>query len=112
MRLISEEEISSPLAPEVAIEDYEVLYDATTTETSIFIRSGAFSGVKYQYQKVTFDTESEEPTMHYQYLILEGVPYDKLIFENAIAHVLYGMLLAQLERNEVIYTGGTDTENT
>jgi hypothetical protein len=111
MRIIDNIELTS--APE-KLEDFEVLFDEVSKETSIFIRSGTYAGVKYQYQKVTFNTDAEEPVMHFQYLVLPAgvqVPDEmKQKFENAIAEVLYSMLLDQIERQEVIYTGGTDPE--
>lgn len=113
-RLIRHDEIVASLSDEATIEDYEIRFNEETKVTSIFIRSGKFSGVEYQYQKVTFDTDKEEPVMHFQYVVLSsGIqipPSHKLVFENAIAHVLYELLIKQIEQQEVIYTGGTDQE--
>lgn len=73
----------------------------------ITILEGEYTGLKYKYGKVWFENpDSEQPTMQFMYDMVEGVPSDKVAFENDIAHFLHSMLLEQMEAGEVQYTGG------
>ena len=80
----------------------------------IRIDSGEFSDIEYRYGGVAVDTDN--PVLKFDYFI-ELDEYGELInedaktrFQNVIGDILMDMLQSQLDKGEVIYSGGIDNE--
>jgi hypothetical protein len=86
--------------------DYTESYLANIT-----ILEGDDSGIVYQYGRVWVNTDDvDNPSLQFDYNVIQGTPVDKKSFEHDVATLLHTMIVEQLEAGEVQYTGGTDPD--
>lgn len=75
-----------------------------------------FSDITYHYGEVKFleDEPNDRATLAFEYVILEGTeptdPETKERFQTAVGDVLIDMITQQVESRELVFKGGTDSE--
>lgn len=79
------------------------------------LKQEPFKGVKFSYGSVQFDEDKEQDEAHLKYdydihAMTELVEAKKSEFEKLTGDLLICMLEEQLEKNEVVYKGGVDSE--
>jgi len=91
-----------------------VLENTKPGEERIKLTEGSYSGIIFSYGKVTFDEQGDTCKMHFEYDVHDaaGVPYVQSEFEQAIGQLLQLIIVEQLSKNEVVYTGGVDENRT
>lgn len=81
-------------------------------EYGIRFEDEKFQSIMFTYGKVEFGEDEENPTMHFEYDIVEGVVDEKLKpeFEQKIGDLLIHMIEEGLKDRSLVYTGGTDED--
>lgn len=73
-----------------------------------------FDGIVFSYGAVSFSENEEEDKacIHFDYTLIRdnGKQYDKSEFENTIGVLLEDMIRFELQRNNLVFTGGTDED--
>lgn len=86
--------------------------DQTTEDGYHIIRitEGKFEGISFSFGKVEFKENNDDPVLSFQYDLYEGeLPLDsKDEFEDTLGNILHGLIVEQLENNEIVYGGGID----
>jgi len=76
-----------------------------------------FSDIMYHYGEVKFleDEPNDRATLAFEYVILEGTepedPETKKRFQEIVGDVLIEVITRQLDTHEVVFKGGTDSED-
>lgn len=98
------------------LNSIEVLAESTAGRFHIKLIDSEFSGIVFTLDEVTFseDDEKDECTMSYHYDIIENPleVFDEDEFKQYIGDLLIELIQDQLEKNELIYTGGIDDNRT
>ena len=91
-----------------------VLENTKTGEERIKLTEGSYSGIIFSYGEVKFDEQGDTLHLKFDYDIhyAEGVSYVQSEFEQYIGQLLQLILVEQLMKNEVVYTGGVDENRT
>lgn len=94
------------------MKKYEVLVD--DNDKSYLRLLEDYPGVCIRLGEVIFsggDTDEDPATMHYHYDITEGRETVKnlSLFEKYIGDLLVESITTQLEKNELVFTGGKDS---
>lgn len=71
-----------------------------------------YAGIMFSYGEVKFPEdldEDEKITVKFEYDIIDnkGIEYDVAEFETYIGDLLIEIIMYQLSKNEIVYTGGT-----
>lgn len=72
---------------------------------------GPFVGIAYKYGKVELvpDEQNDILRVKFEYDIMnDQEPSDVQQFEIYIGHILYDLIMEQLQQNSIVYTGGVD----
>lgn len=92
----------------------EVLSESTHGQHHIKFTEGPFGGIIFTLGQVSFkeDEEKDECYMSYDYDILENPQevFDEELFKQYVGDLLIELIEDQLKSNELIYTGGEDSE--
>lgn len=74
------------------------------------ITEGEFKDVEFAFGKVGFkvDDQTEQCTLNFEHNIISGIVNDMEKFKECAGDILILIIQEQLEKNEVIYTGGVD----
>lgn len=77
----------------------------------ITLLEGPFKGVSFTYGKVEVKEPEEDgsATLSFEYNILNGVEEGNKEFETVIGDLLTQLITIGLEKRDIVYTGGTDT---
>ena len=78
------------------------------------LTEGPYAGIIFSYGEVKFDEQGDTLHLKFDYDIhyAEGVSYVQSEFEQYIGQLLQLILVEQLMKNEVVYTGGVDENRT
>lgn len=78
--------------------------------TALKLTDGPYKGIIYSYGKVSFDEEGDTCKLNFDYEIQDAssTNYVTEEFEQYIGDLLQFIIMDQLQKNEVVYTGGTD----
>jgi len=78
----------------------------------IDITEGKFAGIKFSFGKVEFKENNDDPVLSFQYDLHTGsLSLDSRDeFEDTLGSILHGLIIEQLENNEIIYGGGADAD--
>jgi len=93
---------------------FEVLDQTTSDGYHILkITDGEFDGLKFSFGRVEFKENDDDPMVSFTYDILDGgsvQEHQRENFESVLGSILHGLILEQLDNNEIIYGGGTDED--
>jgi hypothetical protein len=93
--------LASP--PFIAVENRK------TGTVALKLISGPYEGIIFSYGKVDFNEQDDTCKMHFEYDVHENpMVYDQKEFENYLGDLLVFIIADQLQKNEIIYTGGID----
>lgn len=97
-------------------DEIEVLSESTSGIHHIRFTSGEFEGIVFTLGQVTFkeDDERDECVMSYDYDIISNPleTFDEDDFKQYVGDLLIEMIQDQLEKNDLVYTGGVDENRT
>lgn len=73
-----------------------------------------YAGIIFSYGKVSFDESDDHCKMNFEYEVHEddGVTYIKEELEQYLGEMLQLIIIEQLQKNMVSYTGGVDENRT
>ena len=81
---------------------------------ALMLTEGKHAGIIFSYGKVSFEEDKENETlrMHFEYEVHDknDVEYDKKEFEDELSDFLHELMLYNLAKNEITYTGGVDED--
>lgn len=91
-----------------------VLENSKTGEERIKLTEGSYAGIIFSYGKVTFVEQGDTCKMHFEYDVHDdaNIPYVKEELEQYLGSMLQFIIMEQLQKNEIIYTGGVDENRT
>lgn len=79
---------------------------------AIELQENPYDGIMFNYGKVSFseDEAADKLCIHFEYDILKDndKEYDLKEFETYIGDLLQEIMLFEMQRNNLIFTGGTD----
>ena len=95
-------------------ENFELLDEDYNGKQLIKLTSKEYSGIIYTYGRVNLIEEDDLLRIQFEYDVHENPigELDKQEFMNHIGQILTELINAQLLKNEMIYTGGTDENRT
>lgn len=69
-----------------------------------------YQGIIFSYGGVSFKEGDDELTISFEYDIHRDInsPYDKKEFEQYIGDLLQELIIYGIQKNDIVYTGGTD----
>ena len=78
------------------------------------LTEGPYAGIIFSYGKVSFDESDDHCKMNFEYEVHEddGVTYIKEELEQYLGEMLQLIIIEQLQKNMVSYTGGVDENRT
>jgi hypothetical protein len=105
-------------------DDYEFMVGHTIVESksdkglsAIKLTDPPYAGIVFSYGKVQFPEDLEEDEdcrVSFDYNVYDdaGVEYNVDEFEKYIGDFLIELIMYQLSKNDIVYTGGIDDDNT
>lgn len=84
----------------------DVQIDGTKNIAEIKVLNGPFAGTIFCFGEVKFPDETQ-PILSFHYYLIDGVIEDTATFEQEIGDLLVELIKEGLDRNEVIYHGGS-----
>ena len=102
------------MSEHLAKPPFVVLESASTGAYRLKLTEPPYAGIIFSYGKVSFDESGDSCTMSFEYDVHEdtGVTYIKEELEKYLGDLLQLIILEQLQRNSVSYTGGVDENRT
>ena len=98
------------MSEHLAKPPFVVLENSRTKEERLKLTEGQYSGIIFSYGKVRFDEEGDTCKMHFEYEVHDdtGVTYIKEELEEYLGDLLQFIIMEQLQKNSISYTGGVD----
>lgn len=98
------------MSEHLAKPPFVVVENRKTGHDAIKLTSGPYSGIIYSYGKVSFDEQDDDTCkLNFEYEVHENhMEYDKKEFEFYIGELLQYIMMDELQRNNITYTGGID----
>ena len=99
---------------DLAKPPFVVLRSKKGENDRIKLTEGPYAGIIYSYGSVSFEEDGDTLKLKFEYDIHEadGISYVQSEFEQSIGQLLQLILVDQLSKNEVVYTGGVDENRT
>lgn len=96
------------------VRPFIVLENSKTGEERIKLTEGSYAGIIFSYGKVTFDEQGDICNLRFEYDVHDdaNIPYVKEELEQYLGDMLQFIIMEQLQKNEIIYTGGIDENRT
>lgn len=93
---------------------FVVLRSTKGENDRIKLTEGQYKGIIFSYGAVNFEEDGDVLRLKFDYDIHEadGISYVQSEFEQHIGQLLQLILVDQLMKNEVVYTGGIDENRT
>jgi len=93
---------------------FVVLESRSGEQDRIKLTEGEYSGIIFSYGAVRFDEQGDTCKLHFEYEVHEdtGVAYIKEELEHYLGDLLQMIILDQLQKNSISYTGGVDENRT
>jgi hypothetical protein len=89
--------------PYIAVENRK------TGVVALKLTEQPFEGIIISYGKVDFNEQGDTCKLHFEYDVHESpVDYDRAELEHYLGDLLQFLIMDQLSKNEIIYTGGID----
>ena len=98
------------MSEHLAKPPFVVVENRNTGHDAIKLTSGPYSGIIYSYGKVSFDEQKNGTCkLNFEYEVHENsMEYNKVEFEHYIGDLLQFIMMDQLQKNNITYTGGID----
>jgi hypothetical protein len=97
------------MSDHLAKPPFVVVENRNTGHDAIKLTSGPYSGIIYSYGKVSFDEQGDTCKLNFEYEVHENqIEYVKEEFEHYIGDLLQFIMMDELQRNNITYTGGID----
>lgn len=97
------------MSDHLAKPPFVVVENRNTGHDAIKLTSGPYSGIIYSYGKVSFDEQVDGYKLNFEYEVHENdIEYNKPEFENYIGELLQFIMMDELQKNNITYTGGID----
>jgi hypothetical protein len=98
------------MSEHLAKPPFVVVENRKTGHDAIKLTSGPFQGIIYSYGKVKFDEQDDGTCkLNFEYELHENSQeYNKEEFEAYIGDLLQFMIMDELQKNNITYTGGID----
>jgi hypothetical protein len=98
------------MSEHLAKPPFVVVENRKTGLDAIKLTSGPYSGIIYTYGKVNFDEQDDGTCkLCFEYEVLENEQeYIAEEFEHYIGDLLQFIMMDQLQKNNITYTGGID----
>lgn len=98
------------MSEHLAKPPFVVVENTQTGHDAIKLTSGPYSGIIYSYGKVSFNEQADNTCkLNFTYEVHENtLEYDKVEFEFYIGELLQFIMMDELQRNNITYTGGID----
>lgn len=89
---------------------FVVVENKITGHDAIKLTSGPYSGIIYSYYGISFEEQDNGTCkMKFQYEVHENpIEYVKSEFEHYIGDLAQYILMEELQKNNITYTGGTE----
>ena len=102
------------MSEHLAGRPFTVLASKRGDPDRIKLTEGQYSGIIFSYGKVSFEEIDDYCKLNFEYEVHEdtGVTYIKEELEQYLGALLQAILVEQLIKNEVVYTGGVDENRT
>jgi len=102
------------MSEHLAKPPFTVLQSKRGDPDRIKLTEGQYSGIIFSYGKVSFEEIDDYCKLNFEYEVHEdtGVTYIKEELEQYLGALLQAILVEQLIKNEVVYTGGVDENRT
>ena len=102
------------MSEHLAKPPFVVLQSRKGEHDRIKLTEGPYEGIIFSYGSVNFEEDGDNLKLKFEYEIheAEGVSYVQSEFEQAIGQLLQLIIVEQLSKNEVVYTGGVDENRT
>lgn len=96
------------------VRPHKVLENKRNGVQAIKLTESPYSGIIFNYGKVSFDEQSEQLKIAFEYDIIDdaGVDYVKEELEQYLGDMLVEFITYGLIKNEITYTGGVDENRT
>lgn len=97
------------MSDHLARPPFVVVENRITGHDAIKLTSGPYEGIIFSYGKVSFDEQGDTCKLNFQYEVHENqIEYDKKEFEFYIGELLQFIMIDELQKNNITYTGGTE----
>ena len=98
------------MSDHLAKPPFVLVENRNTGHDAIKLTSGPFSGIIYSYGKVSFDPQEDDTCkLNFEYEVHENaLEYNIGEFENYIGELLQFIMMDELHKNNITYTGGID----
>jgi len=98
------------MSEHLATPPFVVVENRKTGVDAIKLTSGPYSGIIYTYGKVRFEEQDDDACkLCFEYEVLENQQeYVAEEFEHYIGDLLQFIMMDQLQKNNITYTGGTE----
>jgi len=98
------------MSDHLAKPPFVVLESRSGEQDRIKLTEGEYSGIIFSYGAVSFDEDGDTCKMHFDYEVHEdaGVTYIKEELEHYLGDLLQFIIMDQLQKNSISYTGGVD----
>ena len=98
------------MSDHLAKPPFVVLESASTGAYRLKLTTGPYAGIIFSYGGVRFDEQGDTCKLHFEYEVHEdeGVTYVTSELENYLGDLLQFIIVDQLQKNEITYTGGVD----
>ena len=98
------------MSEHLAVKPFVVVENRKTGHDAIKLTSGPFRGIIYSYGKVKFEPQEDNTCkLNFEYEVHENhMEYVKEEFEFYIGELLQFIMMDELQRNNITYTGGID----
>jgi hypothetical protein len=100
------------MSEHLAKPPFVVVENRNTGHDAIKLTSGPYSGIIYSYGKVKFDEQKDGTVkLNFEYEVHENaMEYVKSEFETYIGDLLQFIMMDELQKNNITYTGGIDAD--
>ena len=98
------------MSEHLAKPPFVVVENRVTGHDAIKLTSGPYEGIIFSYGRVSFEEQPDDTCkLHFEYEIHENhMEYVKEEFEHYLGDLLSLILMDELQKNNITYTGGTN----
>ena len=97
------------MSEHLAKPPFVVVENRNTGHDALKLTSGPYRGIIFSYGKVSFDEQGDTCKLNFEYEVHENhMEYDQTEFETYIGDLLQFIIMDQLQKNNITYTGGID----
>lgn len=96
------------------VRPHQIMQHKVDGVQAIKLTDAPYSGIIFNYGKVSFDEQEDNLKIRFEYDILDdgGVKYDKQELEQYLGDMLQEFIVQGIYENSLTYTGGVDENRT